>query len=216
MPGRVPRLGSIALFLMVGGSLAAFPLESATSQSSTSDDPAFARSQMEIGQHILTGRPGVTRKAMDQRGRVKGGRERVYTHDEVVFLFPLTPKVEVAVSRFGGNSTAIATELGSAARFRARTFTDDRGYFRFRGLKPGRYLLMVAVPYIAATRTKEETGEVRTSMQYTYDRWFITSATAVSEPVYRYRNSTTALEHRIVRIVEIRPDRTETALGEIE
>lgn len=171
---------------------------------------------MNVGEHILSGRPGKTRYEIDEKKRATRKTERIVTKNEVVYLFPHTPAIDAAVRKFGNNPAAIATELGVAARYKARTFTDDDGFFRFRGLKPGRYLLMTAVPYEAATITADDTGKVRTTTFFDYNGWFISGATSVSEPIYRYRNTVSKFDHPIVKVVDVRPDKPQTALGEIE
>ena len=188
------------------------------------------QAQMEIGEHILTGRPGKTRRALSQpkskvpvislvigkKGRGKEATERVITKDEVVYLYPYTATVDAAIRKFGNNPVVIAGHLGDVSPFKARTFTNDEGYFTFRGLKPGRYLLMTAVPYEVATTTREDTGKTRTRTSFGYNGWFLDNANSVSEPIYRYTNGRSEFEHRIVKIVDVRADRQITAMGEVE
>jgi hypothetical protein len=216
---RVSFLMSAAAALAVGGN---FPQLAVANEG--------PQAQMDIGNHILTGRPGKTRRVLDgkkrakpvislvigKKGRGKEATERVITKNEVVFLYPYTSTVDAAIRKFGNNPVVIAGHLGDVAPYKARTFTNDEGYFTFRGLKPGRYLLMTAVPYEVATTQREDTGKTRTKTSFGYNGWFLDSANSVSEPIYRYTNSRSEFEHPIVKIVDVRADQKITAMGEVE
>lgn len=174
------------------------------------------QAQMDAGTHILSGRPGKTRRMINQKGQARRATERVTTKNEVVYLYPYTAAAEAAIRKFGNNPVVIAGHLGDVAPFKARTFTDANGYFRFRALKPGRYLLITAVPYQVATTTREDTGKTRTRTSFGYNGWDLVSANSVTEPIYRYTPGLSEFEHRIVKIVDVRADRQLTDLGEVE
>lgn len=181
------------------------------------DENAWAAAQIEAGEHSLTGRPGKTRRVQDEKGRVKRRQtERVLTKNEVVYLYPYTASIEAAFRKFGNNPVLIAGSLGDAAKYKARTFTDDNGFFTFRALKPGRYLLMTAVPYTVATTTREDTGRTRTRTTFGYNGWFLDSANSVTEPIYRYTAGRSEFEHPILKVVDVRTGSAITNLGEVE
>lgn len=176
----------------------------------------FAQTQMDVGNHMLTGRPGKSRRIITKKGKVKRASERVTTQNEVVYLYPYTAAADAAIRKFGNNPVMIAGHLGDVAPYKARTFTNTNGYFKFRALKPGRYLLITAVPYEVATTTKEDTGKTRTRTSFGYNGWDLVSANSVTEPIYRYTAGISEFEHRIVKLVEVRADRPVTDLGEVE
>jgi hypothetical protein len=185
----------------------------------SADDIAEARAMMEVGDHVLTGRPGKTRYALPAAGQKKARRnatERVYTKNEVVYLFPYTRALERVALESRGNAVLIANALGAAGDVAGRVFTDDNGYFTFRGLKPGRYMIMTAVPYAVATVTREDTGKTQTTTTFGYNGWFIGTANSVTEPIYRYRDTISNLEHRIVKVIDVRSNQKVTNLGEVE
>ncbi len=174
------------------------------------------RAQMDVGSHMLKGRPGKTRRAIGKNGKVGRGTERVTTQKEVVYLYPYTAAAEAAIRKFGNNPVMIAGHLGDVAPYKARAFTDANGYFTFRALKPGRYLLITAVPYEVATTTREDTGKTRTTTTFGYNGWDLASANSVTEPIYRYTPGISEFEHRIVKLVDVRADRPVTDMGEVE
>ncbi|NJS13856.1 MAG: hypothetical protein HC788_03575 [Sphingopyxis sp.] len=198
-------------------------------------DVVQARALMEFGPHSLTGRPGATRYSLPQtdvkgkKKKPKSRTERVYAGNELVYLLPWSDKVAAAFAK-GNGSIALTrqfllTESGAAQRYNARTFTRNDGSFLFRGLKPGRYMLLTEVPYQAAVTIKEDTGRTRTEtttqgfpvFQGGQQIGFVpTSSTSVTSPIYRYDKAISDLKHYIVKVVEVRSDTPVTNLGEIE
>lgn len=185
-------------------------------------DIAEAVAQLEMGTHALTGRPGATRYAMGEAGKrkgmfSKGGKtERVYTHGQPVVLIPYTRLVEAITLKYKGDPFLITSSLGELGNYTARALTDANGVFQFRGLKPGRYLLSTTVPYEAAVTVREDTGKTRTDTTIQTDGYNITGASSVTSKVYDYRNATSELEHRVFKLVEVKADKTVTALGELQ
>jgi hypothetical protein len=210
---------TVAVAAALGAALMVLATEPTSAQNINPADLAEARAMMEVGEHTLTARPGKTRRPIPEAGKKKPKRnatERVYTKDEVVYLFPYTRALEKVVLESRGNPVLIAASLGAAGEVAGRVFTDKNGYFTFRGLKPGRYMVMTAVPYKVATVTAEDTGKTRTTTTFGYNGWFINSANSVTEPVYRYRDTISDFEHRIVKVVEVKAGQTVTNLGEME
>jgi len=194
--------------------------------------PALAQSQadiaesiaaLEMGEHTLTGRPGATRTALADAGKRKGlfsrgpKTERVYTHNQTVVLWPYTRLVEAIVVKHNGSPFLVTSSLGELGNYSARALTDADGVFHFRGLKPGRYLLSVKVPYEAAVTVREDTGRTRTETTFqTSDGFNITSADSVTSKIYDYHNTTSDLEHHVFKIVEVKADSAVTAIGEMQ
>lgn len=198
-------------------------------------DERQAQTLIEYGPHILTGRPGVSRKPLPGDGQAATNRksksptERVYSIDEVVYLLPYTDEVAKAVARGKSSLPLTRAEVltggGAALRYNARTVTAKDGSFRFRGLKAGRYLLITEIPYKAAVIVRNDTGRTVTEtsvqgfpvFQGGAQIGFVPqSSTSVTSPVYRYDKAISDLRHYIVKVVEVRGDVPVTALGEIE
>jgi hypothetical protein len=201
----------LALLLLAGMSNAASP------NLPNDFDPAEAATLLDVGEATLTGRPGASRIPLASAGKPRLGRpkrERVYTKNEVVYLFPYTAYVQRIVERHRSNPALLMLNLNVVGEYTARTLTDADGRFAFRGLKPGRYVLMTAVPYEAAVTIREDTGRTRTETTFGYGFGYVSGASSVTSPIYRYRNATSELEHRILQLVEVGAGATD--LGEIE
>ncbi len=193
----------------------------AHAQSLTDIDESIT--QLEIGTHTLTGRPGATRPVIAEAGKSRGlfsrgtRTERVYTHNQTVVLIPYTRLVESIVLKCQGDPFPVLSSLGNLGNYTARALTDADGVFHFRGLKPGRYLLSTTVPYTAAVTMRDDTGKTRTDTTFqTSDGYNITGASSVTSKVYDYRNTTSELEHRVFKLVEVKTDSAVTALGELQ
>lgn len=193
--------------------------------------PANAQSQadiaesiagLEMGNHTLTGRPGATRTVLADAGKRRGlfsrgpKTERVYTHNQTVVLWPYTRLVEAIVVKYNGDPFLVTSSLGELGQYTARSLTDANGEFRFRGLKPGRYLLSIRVPYEAAVTVREDTGRTRTETTFETDGYNIIGADSVTSKVYDYRQATSGLEHHVFKIVEVKADSAVTAIGEMQ
>jgi hypothetical protein len=189
-----------------------------TAQGAEPFDPAEAEALLAVGDATLIGRPGASRLPPAAAGKARLLRpkpERVYSQSEIVYLFPYTAHVRRFVEQYGDNRVRLQLHLTAIGEYTARTLTDDEGRFRFRGLLPGRYVLMTAVPYEAAVTIREDTGRTRTETSFGYGFGYVSGATSVTSPIYRYRSATSELEHRIVELVEV-PGPGVTDLGEIE
>ena len=193
--------------------------------------PALAQSQadiaesiaaLEMGKHSLTGRPGATRNVVAGAGKRTGlfsrgaKTERVYTHNRPVVLIPYTRLVEAVVLKNNGDPFRVTSSLGELGKYTAVALTDADGTFHFRGLKPGRYLLSVKVPYEAAVTVREDTGRTRTDTTTETDGDNITGASSVTSAIYDYRNATSEFEHHVFKLVEVKADSAVTALGELQ
>lgn len=209
--------------------------ETVAAQQTNSTDARQANDLIAFGPHMLTGRAGATRYSLpvtDAKGRKKkpGSRtERVYAPNEAVYLIPWTEKVAAAIAKGNGNLALtrvyLITEGGEAARLNARTFTRENGMFRFRGLMPGRYVLLTEVPYKAAVTIRSETGRTRTEtstqgfpvFQGGQQIGFVpTSSTSVTSPIYRYDKAVSDLKHYILKVVDVSSDVAVTDLGDVE
>ena len=177
---------------------------------------------LKMGTHTLTGRPGATRTALAEAGKKRGlfsrgaKTERVYTHNQTAILIPFTPVVEALTMKYQGDPFPILSSLGELGGYTARALTDANGVFHFRGLKPGRYLLSIRVPYDAAVTIREDTGRTRTDTTFETDGYNITGANSVTSKVYDYRNATSELEHHVFKLVEVKADQAVTDLGELQ
>lgn len=212
---------TIGIFLLLSGFLG---IASAPALSAPPFDPTDAIAGLAPGESTLTGRPGASRRALPG-SQNKGKVERVYSKNEVVYLMPFSPFIEAVVAENAKNKALLIVSITPAQEYSARVLTDDNGYFTFRGLKPGRYLLLTAIPYQAAVTIREDTGKTRTDTQYRGIQWMgpndpgafqLESSTSITSPVYRYRNAISDLEHRILKVVEVKADQRVTNLGEIE
>ncbi|MBK1988697.1 hypothetical protein A0J48_014310 [Sphaerospermopsis aphanizomenoides BCCUSP55] len=173
-------------------------------------DPVEAKTMLEPGKSTLKGRTFVTHNSRDR------GKERIYGNQQVVYLFPMTTFARDVLAK-AGNRTLVIMMLSKAQEHTARVITDKSGNFIFRGLKSGQYLLLTSIPYEADVKVRENTGRTRTRTQYNTD-WFgnVISSTGVTEPIYKYREETSNLEHRIFKLVEVKDSNVVTDLGEIQ
>lgn len=231
------RLSRRALSVAMVCALAHGALLPAAAAPSQADAVDIAKTEdlLAFGPHSLSGRAGATRVSLPQTN-AKGGRkkpksrtERVYALNEVVYLLPWSDKVAAAVAKGNGDIVLtrlyLMTEGGAAMRNNGRALTRADGSFRFRGLRPGRYVLLTEVPYQAAVTVRSDTGKTRTDtstagfpvFQGGQQIGFVpTSSTSVTSPIYRFDQAISDLKHYIVKIVEVRGDMPDTDLGEIE
>jgi hypothetical protein len=172
-------------------------------------DPVEAKTMLEPGKATLKGRTFVTHQSRSR------GKERIYGNTQTVYLFPMTTYARNVLEK-AGNRTLVIMMLSKAQEHTARVITDKSGNFTFRGLKSGQYLLLTSIPYEADVKVREDTGRTRTRTQYNTD-WFgnVISSTGITEPIYKYREATSNLEHRIFKLVEVK-DGNVTDLGEIQ
>jgi hypothetical protein len=84
----------------------------------------------------------------------RGHRARYGTQ---VTLFPLTPYFEeyLKLRKKKGNQAAISNEAFSC---RVITWTDEKGEFEFRNLKPGKYYMEAVVQFVQKTERQVQTG----------------------------------------------------------
>jgi len=149
------------------------------------------------------------------RGRasaiISGGllnRKFGYAKNELVYLYPMTKymnnwnqehKRDYVIGMF-----FISPEMHDLT---ARVITDDDGYFKFRGLKAGKYFLITKVNYKATLSEKNDTGRSNLSLNYF-------SGVISSTPIYSYKTVSQQLDHHIYKIVEIGENHHQE-LGEI-
>lgn len=136
--------------------------------------------------------------------------------NQVAFLLPMTRFLKAWVAQYaeqeGGLRFAqyfLQPELDDVA---ARTLTDAEGRFAFRGLRPGQYLLWVAIPYEVDTERQVPTGE---SLTRTWSSFGIVTA-AVREPVTRTERSVTKLENHVIHVITVPEGQTELDLGVVQ
>ncbi|MEA9886612.1 hypothetical protein VDG05_20205 [Xanthomonas campestris pv. raphani] len=86
--------------------------------------------------------------------------------------------------------------------FSARTLTSVDGNYEFRGLKPGRYLMISKIPYKMDVIIRNETGQTRHDID-----WF--NNTITSSPIYKSSKARVEEVHDVFTIIEIK-DAAET------
>jgi hypothetical protein len=184
---------------------------------SAHSDSKEAIALLDIGELTLRGRPRVPEKNIPNLEKKENHtNDYLYSSEEPVYLFPYTAKLKVLIEKFSHSPTYIDSLLGSsnnfASQYNAVTFTDNEGYFTFRGLKPGFYVLLTAIPYEVSASFREKTGNTQTTISGGWGGAF----SAVTEPIYRYTNERRQKEQRIFKIVEVLSKQKVTDLGEIE
>ncbi len=211
----------LPLFLAAATACAALTTPStAGAQSQPDIDESIA--QLGMGKHTLTGRPGSTRNVIAEAGKRRGlfsrgpKTERVYTRNQPVMLIPYTRLVEAITLKHKGDPYLISISLGKLENYTGRALTDANGVFHFRGLKPGRYLVSTTVRYEAAVTVREDTGRTRTDTTIQTDGYNVTGASSVTSQIYDYHDTTTELEHRMLKLVEVKADSPITDLGEMQ
>ena len=123
--------------------------------------PAVAIVGLEPTEATLIGRPSASRRSLPN-AKKQGETERVYSQNEIVYLLPFSPFIQATVAENANNIGVLIAPIAPAQEYSARVLIDENGYFTFRGLKPGRYLLLTAVSYQAAVSIREDTGKTRT------------------------------------------------------
>lgn len=166
---------------------------------------------MAIGEATLTGQASMTlRKTLLQ---LRPGTP-LYARNQPVYLFPMTQFLRAWVQRHaaGGLRMGMFNLQPELDHVAARTIADREGRFRFRGLKPGQYLLWAVIPYEVEGWISQETGEHQIT---TFSHWGIVTA-AVREPVTRSVKQVRELENHVIHVVEIPPGQSVVDLGEIQ
>jgi hypothetical protein len=157
---------------------------------------AEAAQLMEVGEANLTGQA-----YLYERTSLLSAGTKLYAKNQVVHLYPMTAFMKAWVEKFRGKGLIYGRfDLHKELDFySARVITDEDGRFRFRGLKPGDYLLWTVLPYEKDVQVLQDTGRSQT---VTWSSFGIVTA-AVREPVFRAANATISLEHNIIRLVNI-------------
>lgn len=166
---------------------------------------------MAIGEATLKGQASMTsKKTLLQI--VPG--TKLYAREQQAFLFPMTSFLRAWVEKYASRGLFYGTfnlqpELDYVA---ARTLTDQEGRFQFRGLKPGKYLLWIVIPYEVEGTVAQETGAWQTT---TFSTFGVVTA-AVREPVTRAATAVFELENHVIHVVDIPPGEKLVDLGEIQ
>jgi len=166
---------------------------------------------MAIGESTLQGQASMSlRKTLLQ---LRPGTP-LYAREQPVYLFPMTKFLQAWVQRHaaGGLRMGMFNLQPELDHVAARALTDREGRFRFRGLKPGQYLLWVVIPYEVEGWIAQETGQHQIT---TFSHWGIVTA-AVREPVTRSAKQVRELENHVIHVVDIPPGQSVVDLGEIQ
>ncbi|WP_440977160.1 hypothetical protein [Pseudoxanthomonas winnipegensis] len=124
-------------------------------------------------------------------------KETFVARDQLVVLLPMTSYMRAWEAKYGKNPVIGAMFINPrVVAYSARVLTDTQGNFEFRGLKPGRYLLVSEIPYKQDVTVRTDTGQTRHDID-----WF--NSTITSSPIYRENRVRVDQSHDIYAIVEI-------------
>ncbi len=177
-------------------------------------DPAEAEALLAPGEASVTGRIYAITSA--KKAIIKAFQQREYGKNTMVHLFPMTKHVQSLADENPGRQLffALLSKLDPSSEvWTARAITDEGGNFKFRALKPGRYMLVATIPYKASVVTRTDTGMVNTTATF-MNGWPVSFN---SERIYSYGPSHKIdLDHNVVRIVTVRGDTPLTNLGDLD
>lgn len=92
----------------------------------------------------------------------KMGPKKFAYRGTTVTLFPLTPYFQEYLElrkKHGSKGKKVAVISNEAYKYRITTqVIDDKGYFQFTDLKPGKYLLEANITYVKSGTVSEQTG----------------------------------------------------------
>jgi hypothetical protein len=173
-------------------------------------DAAEAEALLAPGQASLIGRVYAITTA--RKPLIEFFQKRKYGNNLMVYLVPLTRHVQSVTEGVSAKQLfyVVMSKLDPTAEvWSARVMTDEEGNFRFRALKPGKYLLLVTIPYRTEAYNHEYQGEMTTT---TYVNnipiGFSTESIYKDGPVHEID-----LEHYIVRVVTVEAGEPVTDLG---
>lgn len=173
-------------------------------------DAGEAEALLGPGERSLVGRIYAITSA--RKALIEFFQQRKYGNNLMVYLLPMTGHVKSLTEGVSDQQLfyVVLSKLDAQAElWSARTMTDEEGRFRFRALKPGRYLFLATIPYKAEAFKREYAGEVTTT---TYVNnipiGFSTESIYNDGPTHKID-----LEHTIVRVVQVEANEPETDLG---
>ncbi|MBS2035194.1 hypothetical protein JST97_09395 [bacterium] len=173
-------------------------------------NPAEAEELLAPGEASLTGR--IFTVTNGRKALISFFEKRKYGNNLVVYLLPMTGHVKAVTEGVADDQLfyVVLSKLDPQAEgWSARVMTDEEGNFRFRALKPGKYLLMATIPYKTEVYNHEYQGEMTTT---TYLNNVPIGFS--SESIYKDGPSREIdLDHYIVRMVTVEADQPVTDLG---
>lgn len=172
--------------------------------------PAEAEALLEPGEASLVGR--IYTVPSGRKALISFFEKRKYGNNLMVYLIPLSGHVRSVIEGVSEDRLfyAVMSKMDPQAEvWSARVMTDEEGNFRFRALKPGKYLLLATIPYQTEMYNREYQGEVTTT---TYMNNVPIGFN--TESIYKDGPSQTVdLDHYIVRTVTVEAKERETDLG---
>lgn len=176
-------------------------------------DAREAEALLEPGESTLVGRLYAITSA--RKALIPIFQQRKYGSDMMVYLLPMTAHVKSVTDGVPSKQLfyAVLSGLdGQSEGWSARVLTDSEGRFRFRALKPGKYLLLASIPYKADAFTREYQGEMTTTtFVNNIPIGFSSESIYLDGPTHKID-----LDHTIVRIVTIEADEKETDVGDVD
>ena len=176
-------------------------------------DAREAEALLAPGESTLTGR--LYAITSGRKALIPIFEQRKYGSDMMVYLLPMTRHVKSVTE--GVSDTKLFYEVltrleGQAEGWSARVLTDSEGRFRFRALKPGKYLLMASIPYKKEVFNREYQGEMTTTtFVNNIPIGFSSESIYLDGPTHKID-----LDHTILRVVTVEADEKVTDLGDVD
>lgn len=188
---------ALCLAAVLGG-LAAAPLGAEVIRPA-STDALQASFDTEEAERLLEPGSGSLRGSLQlsvDKGLLRK-KEAFVARNQLVVLLPMTSYMRAWEKKYGSNPVVGAMFINPrVVDYSARVLTDTQGNFEFRGLKPGRYLLVSEIPYKQDVTVRTDTGQTRHDID-----WF--NSTITSSPIYRENRVRVDQSHDVYTIVEI-------------
>ncbi|UXA54404.1 carboxypeptidase-like regulatory domain-containing protein [Xanthomonas prunicola] len=167
--------------------------------------PLQARFDTEEAERLLEPGSGSLRGKLEisiKKGMLKKN-EKFVAQYQLVTLLPMSSYMRAWEKKYSKDpSLGMIFIDGRVLPFSARAITSADGSYEFRGLKPGRYLMIAKIPYKLDVVIRNETGQTRHDID-----WF--NNTITSSPIYKSSKARVEQEHNIFTIIEIK-DAAET------